>query len=84
MDPIEYVGYLGMALIAAALIPQVARSWKTKSTKDISLVWNSVYFSGIMMWLVYGMGIGSTPLTLSSMLEGSLAASLLVLKIKYG
>ncbi|MFH0956295.1 MAG: PQ-loop domain-containing transporter [Candidatus Aenigmatarchaeota archaeon] len=84
MEPIEYVGYLAMACIAIALIPQVARSWKTKSTKDISLAWTSVYFLGIMLWLVYGMGIGSTPLALSSALEGSLAGSLLVLKLKYG
>jgi MtN3 and saliva related transmembrane protein len=84
MAPIEYVGYIAMACIAISLIPQVARSWKTKSTKDISIVWNSIYLAGIMMWLVYGIGIGSMPLTLSSALEGCLAASLLVLKIRYG
>jgi hypothetical protein len=37
-----------------------------------------------MLWVAYGIGIGSVPLALSSALEGSLAASLLLLKIKYG
>ena len=84
METIELIGYFAMASINIALIPQVAKSWKSKSTKDVSIAWNSLYFAGLMMWLAYGMGIGSVPLALSSAVEGSLALSLLTLKIKYG
>jgi MtN3 and saliva related transmembrane protein len=84
MEPVEMLGFLAMASINIGLLPQVAKSWKTKSTKDISITWNSFYFAGLMLWLAYGVLMGSMPLILSSALEGSLVASLLVLKLKYG
>ena len=84
MVSIELVGYLAIVLIASSLVPQVIKSWKTKSTKDISLFWNSLYVLGLICWLTYGIGIKNTPLIVSSVIEGTLAASLLILKIKYG
>ena len=33
----EILGYLSGALITVALLPQVLKSWKSKSTKDISI-----------------------------------------------
>jgi len=83
MEVFEIFGYVAMTLIPIALLPQVIKSWKTKSTKDISLLWNSIYVTGLFCWLIYGIGIGSIQLTVSSIIEGSLAVSLLVLKIRY-
>jgi len=84
MQPIELFGYAAMLIIPIALAPQVIKSWKTKSTKDISFTWNTIYIIGLICWLIYGIGINSKPLTLSAIIEGTLATSLLVLKIRYG
>lgn len=81
---IDLIGYFGMVVIAISLIPQVIKAWKTKSTSDISIVWNSIYVFGILIWLVYAIGISSQPLLLSCIVEGSLAFSLLILKVRYG
>ena len=35
---IEIFGHIRAAIITSALIPQVIKSWKTKSTEDISLL----------------------------------------------
>ena len=79
----ELIGYLAGALVAGALIPQVLKSWKTKSTKDISLLWNSTLLTGLVLWVVYGYGIGSMPLLIFATIEASLSLSLLVLKLTY-
>jgi MtN3 and saliva related transmembrane protein len=84
MQPYELIGFLAGALIAIALIPQVIKSWKTKSTKDISIFWNSLYVAGLVLWIVYGSIIMSVPMIVSACVEISLAISLLVLKLKYG
>jgi MtN3 and saliva related transmembrane protein len=84
MQYIDIAGFAGMIMIAVALAPQIIKSWKTKSTKDISVMWNSIYLLGLLSWLVYGIGINSLPLILSGILESSLAFSLLVLKLRYG
>jgi len=80
----ELIGYLAGLIIAISLTPQVIKVWKTRSTKDISIVWNLFYLVGLSLWIVYGFGIGSLPLMLMVSFEALMAISLLILKIKYG
>ncbi|MBI4440463.1 hypothetical protein HY638_05810 [Candidatus Woesearchaeota archaeon] len=84
MALIELVGYAAMVVMALSLTPQVIKSWRTKSTKDISILWNSLYIFGLVLWLVYGIGINSWPLVGGAVIESVLAISLIVLKVRYG
>ena len=84
MSSFDIVGYVATFVIAWSLAPQVIKSLKTKSTKDISLLWNSVSTAGLALWLIYGILIVNWPLIVSSTIELLLALSLFVLKIKYG
>lgn len=79
----EILGHVGAGIIAIALMPQVVKSWRTKSTKDISLLWNSVLLLGLCLFLVYGFGIGILPVMIFGSIEALLTLSLLVLKIMY-
>ncbi|MCA9364823.1 MAG: hypothetical protein KC736_02935 [Candidatus Moranbacteria bacterium] len=81
---IEIVGHIGAAIIASALAPQVIKSWKTKSTEDISLAWNTLLLTGLIIFVIYGYGIGSHPIMIFTTIEASLTFSLLVLKLIYG
>lgn len=81
---IEIIGYLAGIIIAISLTPQVIKSWKTKSTKDISVIWTLVYIIGLAIFEVYAVGIWSVPLIFTNIIELVLALSLLLLKIKYG
>ena len=84
IDPIQILGYAAGFTIAISLIPQVVKAWKTKSTKDISIIWNSVYILGLLCWLAYGIGIAQKPIMISASIEVSLAITLIIAKIKYG
>ncbi len=84
MNVIEVTGYAAMIVMAISLTPQVIKSWRTKSTKDISLLWNSLYLFGLFLWLIYAVGIKAIPLAGASILESILAISLIVLKLMYG
>lgn len=81
---IELIGYLAGIIIAISLTPQVIKSWKTKSTKDISTVWTLVYIIGLVIFEVYAIGIWSVPLMLTNIIELALAFLLLALKMRYG
>jgi len=72
MSDIEFIGYLAMITVAISLTPQVIKSWKTKSTKDISTTWTTLYVIGLSLWLIYGIGIWSLPLVFASIIEGLL------------
>ena len=79
----EILGYVSGALITVALLPQVLKSWNTKSTKDISIPWMLLYLAGLSLWIVYGFGVASMPIVLTTAVEFLMAASLLVLKLMY-
>ena len=79
----EIVGYLAGLLVAVSLSPQLIKSWKTKSTKDISVAWTLTYLSGLILWIIYAYGIQSWPLFAMTIFEAAMAASLLFLKLKY-
>lgn len=81
---IEIIGYLAGILVAISLLPQVIKSWQTKSTKDISFTWTSIYGMGLVFWLIYGFGINSYPVIFLVAIELGLALSLIVLKVRYG
>jgi len=80
----ELVGYAAGMIVAISLAPQVIKSWKTKSTQDISLGWTLIYASGLLLWIAYGFLIGSWPLMLTVTVEFLMAESLMILKIKHG
>jgi MtN3 and saliva related transmembrane protein len=81
---LDFVGYLAGLLILISLIPQIVKSWKTKSTRDLSLARYLIYTLGVVLWLVYGAMINSGPMVISNGIALLLAGSIIFLKIKYG
>ena len=80
---IEIIGYLAGATVAVSLMPQVIKSWKTRSTKDISVPWMLIYLFGLILWVIYGVGISSLPMIITISIEALLVLSLLMLKLFY-
>ena len=80
---VEVIGFLAGILTTIAFIPQVIKVWKTKSTKDISLIMFIVLCTGIFLWLVYGILISSLPVILANIVTFILALIILIFKIKY-
>lgn len=80
----DWVGYIAGFLILISIIPQIIKSWKTKSTKDISLLRYLIYVGGVIMWLVYGILLNNWPMIIANSINFCLAGSILYLKFKYG
>lgn len=84
MQITELIGFTAGGLVTISYLPQVIKSWKTKSTRDVSLFLGLINSIGQMLWIVYGAVIHSTSLVAMSSLTLSLTLSLLFLKIKHG
>lgn len=80
----EIVGFIAGILVASSLLPQVIKSWKTKSTSDISLGWSVTSLAGQIMWIFYGVLIASYSLVIMSSITLVMALSVFYLKLKYG
>ena len=81
---INILGYVAGSLVTLSLLPQVIKSWKTKSTKDISLARYVVYITGLILWVAYAVLIQNGPVALMNGIGLVLATSILFLKLKHG
>ena len=79
---VELTGYVAGFLLLVSLVPQVIKSWQTKSTKDLSLARYSIYTCGLVLMTYYGWLITSWPLFFMTLIEVMLALSILYLKLK--
>lgn len=79
----EIIGLVAAILTTAAFVPQVYKTWKTKSVDDISLTMYSVLFMGLILWLVYGISINSLPIIIANSVTGILVLMVIAFKFKY-
>ncbi|MDY7021720.1 MAG: SemiSWEET transporter [Cyanobacteriota bacterium] len=77
------IGLLAGALTTIAFLPQVIKTWKTKSTRDVSLEMFVMFCLGVFLWIVYGALIKDLPLVLANVVTLSLASTILFFKLKY-
>jgi MtN3 and saliva related transmembrane protein len=66
------------------LLPQVIKTWRTRSTKDISLGIFLVLVAGIVLRLAYGTIRADVPRMVANAVTLVLAGIILVFKLKYG
>jgi MtN3 and saliva related transmembrane protein len=78
------IGLLAAVLTTLAFVPQVLKTWRSRSTHDISLGTFALLVVGITAWLVYGALIGDMPLILAYGVTLVLAGTILFLKIRNG
>ena len=80
----DLVGYAAGFLATAAFVPQVAKTFRARSARDISLGMYVLFCAGVGLWLVYGLLITSWPVVLSNFVTLVLSGSVLILKLKHG
>jgi MtN3 and saliva related transmembrane protein len=83
MDLTLIVGLAAATLTTAAFVPQVVKTWRTRSTRDISLGMFSVLCTGVALWLLYGLLTGDLPVILANTVTLLLAGTVLILKVKH-
>lgn len=83
MDHIDLLGYFAGILVVISLLPQVIKSWKTKMTRDISLLRYIIYVIGLILWVVYALIIENGPIAVMNIIGLGLASAVLYLKVRY-
>lgn len=78
---ITVVGLLAATCTTISFLPQVIKTWKSKSAKDLSLGMFSIFATGVFLWLVYGLMIGDLPIILANTI--TLLLVLLILYFKF-
>jgi MtN3 and saliva related transmembrane protein len=80
---VEIVGYLAATLTTLAFVPQVLKTWRSRSTGDLSLPTLAAFSAGVFLWLVYGLALGSMPVIAANATTLALNMVLLGLKLRH-
>lgn len=83
MDSITLLGLIGGTFTTASFFPQVAKTWKTRSAKDVSSYMFLLLSVGIGFWIAYGFMIGSVPVIVANSVSLVLTAAMLAMKLVF-
>lgn len=83
LDPITLLGLVAAACTTIAFIPQVIKNWRTRSAGDLSFGMFGIFTFGVVMWLVYGLLIGSLPIIAANVITLALNVVNLVQMVLY-
>ena len=80
----DLIGAVASALTTIAFVPQVWRVWKTRSARDLSLPMYLIFTTGVVLWFVYGLLLGSGPIIVGNAITLVLAGVVVAMKLKFG
>ncbi len=83
MDSIKTLGLVAGTLTTISFLPQVIKTWKSRSAKDLSLGMFSVFCLGTLLWLTYGIVIDSSPVIIANAITLFLCSVLLYFKLRF-
>ena len=80
---IDFFGFSAALLTTIAFLPQLYKTWKTRSAGDVSLVMLILFITGLICWIIYGIKINSIPILVANIITFMFNFSILILKITY-
>ncbi|GGA28177.1 SemiSWEET transporter [Okeania sp. KiyG1] len=83
MNLVTALGLLAGSLTTISFLPQVIKTWRTRSTKDISLEMFAIFCSGVLIWIIYGILVKDVPVIFTNVATLTLASPILWFKLKY-
>ena len=84
LNYVDLFGFLAAFLTTIAFLPQLYKTWQTKSADDVSLIMLILFIVGLICWIIYGIKINSTPILIANIVTFIFNFSILILKITYG
>ncbi len=80
---VQVIGLAAGSLTTVAFLPQVIKTWKSGSAKDLSLGMFSFFCLGVLLWLVYGILTKDTPVIAANLATLILASTILFFKLRF-
>jgi MtN3 and saliva related transmembrane protein len=82
-ETVNAIGLLAGTLTTISFVPQIVKIWKSKHARDISLGMFAIFSSGVVLWLIYGIATGATPVIVANSVTLGLSLTILAFKIRY-
>lgn len=83
MDYLTLLGLAAATCTSSTFLPQVIKSYKSKSTRDISSGMLLLMLFGVSLWVIYGAMRKDVAILYAQVVTFFFTSILLILKIKY-
>jgi len=83
MNTVTLLGFIAGTLTTFAFLPQVVKTWRTKSSGDLSIGTMGMICTGVFLWLLYGLLIEDLPLIATNAVTLLLVVAAFVLILTY-
>ncbi len=80
---VNILGFAAATFTTVAFVPQVWKTWRERSTKDISLSTFAMFSLGVFLWLVYGLLVEAWPVIIANAVTLVLSSVILFFKLRY-
>ena len=81
MTSLDILGMTAGCISAITFLPQVIKTWQTKSAADISLLMFTFATVSVILWLIYGIILNNIPIIFTNSMV--LLFSLIMLYFKF-
>ena len=76
-------GLMAAFLTTLAFVPQVLKTWRSRSADDVSFSMFTMFISGVFLWCIYGIEIHAKPVVIANVITFILSSIILGLKIYF-
>jgi len=77
----DVIGYLAATMTTLSFLPQAILTLKTRDTDSLSLGMYSLFTSGVLLWLIYGIYLTNPAIIIANAITFVLASIILGFKI---
>ena len=84
MNWVSVMGAAAGICTTIAYVPQVMKTWRSRSTSDISLTMFAVMVIGVALWLGYGIALHDWVIIAANAATLLLTGIVLLLKLRHG
>jgi MtN3 and saliva related transmembrane protein len=79
----ELLGMVAAVFTTGAMLPQAIKVWRSKTARDLSLLMYLMFWTGIALWVAYGIAIGSIAVICANVSALLMVTLILFFKFRY-
>lgn len=83
MSNADVIGYIAGAITTFTFLPQVIKTWKEKSAKDISILMFVIAAVNEILWIIYGIMEDSLVIILTNAILLVMALLMITFKLRF-
>ena len=84
MEWASLIGYMAACLTTLSFLPQAIKVIATRNTQGISGLMYIMFVCGLVMWLIYGVMIENTAVSMANLMTLVFAMPILIIKFRRG